>query len=114
MNVVSSLLIALMAALLMVTIGRLIVAIAGDVLRSNRVRANLKDRLRLLRMNKMLARRNIPLDEYLHGESVSDVEQRVRACVRVRQTLEATVEDEVLACGELRIEQCRVAGNPDQ
>lgn len=56
------------------------IAITSNFRVGLRFRDELAQRLRFLRMDKMLAKRNIKREHYLHTESVTNIENQIRSC----------------------------------
>ena len=55
-------------------------AITGDFRKGLRLREELAQRVRYLRLDKMLSKRNIKREDYLHLESISNIETQIRTC----------------------------------
>ena len=55
-------------------------AITGDFRKGLRLREELAQRVRYLRLDKMLSKRNIKREDYLHLESISNIENQIRTC----------------------------------
>jgi len=58
----------------------LFTAITGDFRKGLRLREELAQRVRYLRLDKMLSKRNIKREDYLHLESISNIETQIRTC----------------------------------
>ena len=58
----------------------LFTAITGDFRKGLRLREELAQRVRYLRLDKMLSKRNITREGYLHLESISNIETQIRTC----------------------------------
>ncbi len=55
-------------------------AITGDFRKGLRLREELAQRVKYLRLDKMLSMRNIKREDYLHLESISNIETQIRTC----------------------------------
>ncbi|MFO1436224.1 MAG: DUF6455 family protein [Gammaproteobacteria bacterium] len=80
MNIVSLLVVLALAALAAYMAVRMSVAISGDFHAGRQFRRALIERVRRLRLQRMLDRRGISAEEYLHRQPAVDIEQRIRAC----------------------------------
>jgi hypothetical protein len=80
MNVVSLLVVVAIAMLAIFMAIRISVAILGDFQTGRQFRRALTERVRRLRLQRMLERRGIDADEYLHHQPIVDIEKRIRAC----------------------------------
>ncbi len=58
----------------------IITAITGNFRTSLRLREYLAQRVKYLRLDKMLSKRNIKREHYLHTESVVNIENQIRSC----------------------------------
>jgi hypothetical protein len=56
------------------------VAIVGDFRTGLTVREAIAQRIKYLRLDKMLAKRNIKREDFLHTESVMNIENQIRNC----------------------------------
>jgi hypothetical protein len=70
----------LIALVILVVAIVLFTAITGDYRKGLRLREELAQRLRYLRLDKMLSKRNIKRENYLHLESISNIETQIRTC----------------------------------
>ena len=80
MNVVSLLVVVAIAMLAVFMAIRVTMAIFGDFQTGRQFRRALVERVRRLRLQRMLERRGIDAEEYLHHQPVVDIEKRIRAC----------------------------------
>ena len=64
----------------------LFIAITGDFRKGLRLREELAQRVRYLRLARMLAKRNIKREDYLHIESISNIETQIRTCESCSRT----------------------------
>lgn len=55
-------------------------AITGDFRKGLRLREELAQRVRYLRLDKMLSKKNIKREDYLHLESIANIETQIRTC----------------------------------
>jgi len=55
-------------------------AIVGDFRMGLSVREAIAQRIKYLRLDKMLVKRNIKREDYLHTESVTNIENQIRNC----------------------------------
>ncbi len=56
------------------------VAIVGDYRTGLSIRDAIAQRVKYLRLDKMLSKRNIKREDYLHTESVTNIENQIRNC----------------------------------
>ena len=96
MNPLTLAAIGLIAVILAVTGIRMLLAIGTNFAIGRQVRAGLRHRVTRLRLGRMLARRGIELDSYLHEVPMTDLEGQIRACENCEQT---TVCNRTLAKG---------------
>jgi hypothetical protein len=74
----------------------IIIAITGNFKIGLRLRQELAQRVKYLRLDKMLSKRNIKREHYLHTESVTNIENQIRSCESCSVTKKC---DEVLKDG---------------
>ena len=72
--------IVLISLIILVVAIVLFTAITGDFRKGLRLREELAQRVRYLRLDKMLSKRNIRREDYLHIESISNIETQIRTC----------------------------------
>jgi len=70
----------LIALVILVVAIVIFIAITADFRKGLRLRHELAQRIRYLRLDKMLSKRNIKRDDYLHLESISNIETQIRTC----------------------------------
>jgi hypothetical protein len=70
----------LISLLILVVAVVIFTAITGDFRKGQRLREELAQRVRYLRLDKMLSKRNIKREDYLHLESISNIETQIRTC----------------------------------
>ncbi len=58
----------------------MVIAIINSFRVGVRFRDELAQRVKFLRLDKMLAKRNIKREHYLHTESVTNIENQIRSC----------------------------------
>ena len=86
MNPLTLAAIGLVAIILAVTGIRMVLAIGTNFTVGRQIRAGLRHRVTRLRLGRMLARRGIDLDTYLHEMPMTDLENHIRACENCEQT----------------------------
>ena len=86
----------LISVLVLIVATVIISAITGNFRTSLRLREYLAQRLKYLRLDKMLSKRNIKREHYLHTESVVNIENQIRSCESCSATTKC---DEVLKEG---------------
>jgi hypothetical protein len=70
----------LISLLILIVAIVLFTAITGDFRKGLRLREELAQRIRYLRLDKMLSKKNIKREDYLHLESISNIEAQIRTC----------------------------------
>ena len=70
----------LLALVILVVAVVILTAILGDFRSGLSIRDAFAQRVKYLRLDKMLAKRNIKREEYLHTESVTNIENQIRNC----------------------------------
>jgi hypothetical protein len=80
MNIISLVVITLLCALAVYLAARMTVAILGNFHTGRQFRKGLVERAQRLRLTRMLQRRGIDPQEYLHHDSVVSIEKQLRAC----------------------------------
>jgi uncharacterized protein DUF6455 len=75
---------------------RLTLTISGNIKTGKRFREKLLDRLNQLPIKKMIGRRDIDVDKYLHNVPMTDIENQLRNCDKcaVKEECEETLEKE--------------------
>lgn len=58
----------------------ILTSITGNLRVGARLREELANRIRFLRLDKMLAKRNIKREHYLHVETITNIENQIRSC----------------------------------
>lgn len=86
MNPLTLAAIGLIAVILAVTAVRMLLAIGTNFAAGRAVRAGLRHRVTRLRLGRMLARRGIDVNTYLHEMPMTDLEGQIRACENCEQT----------------------------
>ena len=76
-SIITFILITLLVLLIAVVMA---IAITGNFRVGLRFRDELAQRVKFLRLDKMLAKRNIKREYYLHTESVTNIENQIRSC----------------------------------
>jgi len=76
----------LISLLILIVAIVLFTAITGDFRKGLRLREELAQRVRYLRLDKMLSKRNIKREDYLHLESISNIETQIRTCESCSRT----------------------------
>ncbi len=74
----------------------LTIAISGNVRVGQRFREKLMERLKQLPFNRMLGKRNLDVNDYLHNMPVTDIEKQLRNCdeCTAKEECKETLEDE--------------------
>jgi len=80
MNYLPIILIVLISLVILVVAIVIFIAIVGDFRTGLSVREAIAQRVKYLRLDKMLAKRNIKREHYLHTESITNIENQVRTC----------------------------------
>ena len=80
MNPVTGVFLLIIAALLLYTGVQLCQAIISNYHRAGELRRHLAYRIKTLPMFRMMQQQDIPLQYYLHYQSISDIERQVRRC----------------------------------
>lgn len=70
----------LIALVILVVAIVIFTAITADFRKGLRLRHELAQRIKFLRLDKMLSKRNIKREDYLHLESISNIETQIRSC----------------------------------
>lgn len=70
----------LITLFVLIVVAAMIFAIVGNFIVGQRFRDELAQRVKFLRLDKMLAKRNIKREYYLHTESVTNIENQIRSC----------------------------------
>jgi len=96
MTYISIIIFVLISVLVLIIAAVIITAITGNFRTSLRLREYLAQRLKYLRLDKMLSKRNIKREHYLHAESVTNIENQIRSCESCSETKKC---DEVLKEG---------------
>jgi hypothetical protein len=73
-------LLVLIALVILVVAVVILTAIVGDFRTGLSVRDAIAQRLKYIRLDKMLSKRNIRREDYLHTESVTNIENQIRNC----------------------------------
>ena len=80
MTYVPIILLVLLALVILAVALVIFVAIVGDFRSGLSIRDAFAQRIKYLRLDKMLAKRNIKREHYLHTESVMNIENQIRNC----------------------------------
>lgn len=80
MNIFEYLFLIFIFSVLAVTGILLISFISGNFKTGQSLREGLSQRLGMLRMKKMLGKRGIGINDYLHKSRINDIERHIRAC----------------------------------
>lgn len=87
----------------MITGVLLVSFIGGNFRTGQRLREGLSQRLGMLRMKKMLIKREINIKDYLHDSMISDIEGHIRTCEGCNRTDEC---DTALNTGKQDLSFC--------
>ena len=71
---------ALIISLILIIAAIMAMGISGNFRTGLRLREDLAQRIKFLRLDKMLSKRNIKREHYLHVESVTNIENQIRSC----------------------------------
>jgi len=96
MGYISIITFVLISLLVLIVAAVIINAITGNFRTGLRLRQELAQRLKYLRLDKMLSKRNIKREHYLHTESIMNIENQIRSCESCSVTKKC---DEVLKEG---------------
>ena len=80
MSYVSIITFVLISLLVLIIAIVIITSITGNFRAGLRLREDLASRIKFLRLDKMLSKRNIKREQYLHVESVTNIENQIRSC----------------------------------
>lgn len=80
MSYISIILLALISLLILLVVVVMAIAVLNNFRVGLRFRDELARRVRFLRMDKMLKKRDIKREHYLHVESVTNIENQIRNC----------------------------------
>jgi hypothetical protein len=80
MNIVSLIVVSILCAFAVYLAARMSFAILGNFHTGRQFRRGLVERAQRLRLTRMLQRRGIDPQEYLHHDSVVSIEKQLRAC----------------------------------
>ena len=70
----------LITLLILIVAVVIVIAITSNFRVGLRFRDELTQRIKFLRLDKMLAKKNIKREHYLHTESVTNIENQIRSC----------------------------------
>jgi hypothetical protein len=73
-------LIVLISLVILIVAVVIFTAIVGDYKTGLSIRDAIAQRVKYLRLDKMLAKRNIKREDYLHTESITNIENQIRNC----------------------------------
>ena len=76
----SYILLIIITSLILLIAAVLVIAISSNFRMGLRIRNELTQRIKFLRLDKMLQKRNIKREHYLHTESVTSIENQIRNC----------------------------------
>ncbi len=96
MTYISIITFVLLSLLVLIIAAVIVSAITGNFRTGLRLREDLAQRVKYLRLDKMLSKRNIKRVQYLHTESITDIENQIRSCESCSVTKKC---DEVLKDG---------------
>ena len=96
MTYISVITFALISVLVLIIAAVIMTSITGNFKTGLRLREDLAQRVKYLRLDKMLSKRNIKREHYLHTESVVNIENQIRSCESCSATQKC---DEVLKEG---------------
>ncbi len=80
MNLLAGIYLLIIVGLVFYTGIRLVALIGANYLAGRRVKEAFAERIKMLRLNRMLKKRQIAPADYLHRFSVPNLEQQIRAC----------------------------------
>jgi len=80
MTYLTIILLVLITLVIMIVAAVILAAIVIDFRTGLSVREAIAQRVKYLRLDKMLAKRNIKREDYLHTESVTNIENQIRNC----------------------------------
>ncbi len=80
MSYVSIIIFTLIILLILVSVVVMAIAILDNFKTGERLRDEMARRVRFLRLDKMLSKRNIKREQYLHVETVTNIENQIRSC----------------------------------
>ncbi len=96
MTYVSIIIFVLIFLLVLIIAAVIVTSITGNFKTGLRLRQELAQRIKYLRLDKMLSKRNIKPEHYLHTESITNIENQIRSCESCSVTRKC---DEVLKEG---------------
>ena len=87
MNIYSVIFIGLISALAIIAAGYFFTAIYNNFTAGQKFRLELASRIEGLRLNKMLVKKQININKYLHTLPVHKIENQIRCCAACRETV---------------------------
>ena len=80
MSYISIITFVLISLLVLIIVAVIISSITDNFRVGLRLREDLAQRVKYLRLDKMLAKRNIKREHYLHEETITNIENQIRSC----------------------------------